>query len=109
MFAVDAMARDFQEAVEERAQRELSQSLSASSNGASYSADSAFSNTTVYSSDGRFSAGNGRQPVVAAPPDLQVSKASPVTSMFTLIGPSFLWLSLCYRTISSLLTLPKGI
>lgn len=74
MFAVDAMVRDFQEAVEERAQRELSQSLSASSNGASYSADSAFSNTTVYSSDGRFSAGNGRQPIVAAPPDLQVSK-----------------------------------
>ena len=89
MFAVDAMARDFQEAVEERAQRELSQSLSASSNGASYSADSTFSNTTVYSSDGRFSAGNGRQPIVAAPPDLQVSKQAQLLSRLHFLDPAF--------------------
>lgn len=91
--------REFQEEVEERAQREFSESLSASSNGASYPPNAALSNTTVYSSDGRFSAGNGRQPVVAAPPDLQVCKLtaqSPVdcswlhsrcTACFSTIGP----------------------
>ncbi|EIE21144.1 hypothetical protein COCSUDRAFT_57061 [Coccomyxa subellipsoidea C-169] len=63
--------REFQEEVEERAQSEFSEFLSASSNGASYPPNAALSNTTVYSSDGRFSAGNGRQPVVAASPDLQ--------------------------------------
>ncbi|BDA45011.1 probable thylakoid lumen protein sll1769 [Coccomyxa sp. Obi] len=63
--------REFQEEVEERAQRELSQSLSNSGSGARYENSSTYTSTSVYSSNGAITAGNGRQPVVTPPPDLQ--------------------------------------
>lgn len=56
----------------ERAQRDLSQSLSNSGNGARYENSSTYTSTPVYSSNGAITAGNGRQPVVKPPPDLQV-------------------------------------
>lgn len=66
------MLREFQEEVEERAQRELLVSVPDSGSSTSYEATvSAFSTAPVYSSNGRITAGNGRQPVVATPPDLQ--------------------------------------
>jgi len=46
--------------------------VSDSGSSTSYEATvSAFSTAPVYSSNGRITAGNGRQPVVATPPDLQ--------------------------------------
>lgn len=66
------MNREFQEEVEERAQRELSQSLSNSGTTVIYENGATYTSTPVYSSNGAITAGNGRQPVVIAPPDLQV-------------------------------------